>query len=43
MILLLIESFILDAGNQMNNLGISIKERYKEICGLECSKYSETK
>ena len=30
------EYYINDAGNQMNNLGISIKERYKEICGLEC-------
>lgn len=29
------EYYINDAGNQMNNLGISIKERYKEICGLE--------
>lgn len=28
------EYYINDAGNQMNNLGISIKERYKEICGL---------
>lgn len=31
------EYYINDAGNQMNNLGISIKERYKEVCGLECS------
>ena len=31
------EYYINDAGNQMNNLGISIKERYKEICGLEYS------
>lgn len=31
------EYYINDAGNQMENLGISIKERYKEICGLECS------
>ena len=31
------EYYINDAGNQMNNLGISIKERYKEICGLECN------
>ena len=29
------EYYINDAGNQMNNLGISIKERYKEVCGLE--------
>lgn len=28
------EYYINDAGNQMNNLGISIKERYKEVCGL---------
>ncbi len=28
------EYYINDAGNQMNNLGISIKERYKELCGL---------
>ena len=28
--------YINDAGNQMNNLGISIKERYKEACGLPC-------
>ena len=28
------EYYINDAGNQMYNLGISIKERYKEICGL---------
>ncbi len=27
------EYYINDAGNQMNNLGISIKERYKEVCG----------
>ena len=27
------EYYINDAGNQMNNLGISIKERYKELCG----------
>ena len=27
------EYYVNDAGNQMNNLGISIKERYKEICG----------
>ena len=31
------EYYINDAGNQMNNLGISIKERYREICGLECN------
>lgn len=29
------EYYINDAGNQMNNLGASIKERYKEICGLD--------
>ena len=29
------EYYINDAGNQMYNLGISIKERYKEICGLD--------
>jgi len=27
------EYYINDAGNQMNNLGISIKERYKQLCG----------
>ncbi len=27
------EYYINDAGNQMNNLGLSIKERYKEKCG----------
>lgn len=31
------EYYINDAGNQMNNLGISIKERYKELCGRECN------
>lgn len=31
------EYYVNDAGNQMNNLGISIKERYKEICGLTCN------
>lgn len=31
------EYYVNDAGNQMNNLGISIKERYKEICGLDCN------
>lgn len=31
------EYYINDAGNQMNNLGISIKERYKELCGLGCN------
>lgn len=31
------EYYINDAGNQMNNLGISIKERYKEICGMEAN------
>ncbi len=30
------EYYVNDAGNQINNLGISIKERYKEICGLTC-------
>ena len=29
------EYYINDAGNQINNLGISLKERYKGICGLE--------
>lgn len=29
------EYYINDAGNQMYNLGISIKERYKERCGLD--------
>ena len=29
------EFYVNDAGNQMNNLGISIKERYKEKCGLD--------
>jgi len=29
------EYYINDAGNQMYNLGISIKERYKEKCGIE--------
>lgn len=29
------EYYINDAGNQMNNLGISIKERYKELCGID--------
>lgn len=31
------EYYINDAGNQMNNLGISIKERYKELCGYPCN------
>ncbi len=31
------EYYVNDAGNQMYNLGISIKERYKEKCGLECN------
>ena len=31
------EYYVNDAGNQMNNLGISIKERYKEVCGLEAN------
>lgn len=30
------EYYINDAGNQMYNLGVSIKERYKEVCGLTC-------
>ena len=29
------EYYINDAGNQMYNLGVSIKERYKEQCGIE--------
>ena len=29
------EYYINDAGNQMYNLGVSIKERYKERCGIE--------
>lgn len=29
------EYYVNDAGNQINNLGISIKERYKELCGLD--------
>lgn len=29
------EYYINDAGNQMYNLGVSIKERYKEKCGLD--------
>lgn len=29
------EYYINDAGNQINNLGISVKERYKGLCGLE--------
>ena len=29
------EYYINDAGNQMYNLGVSIKERYKERCGVE--------
>ncbi len=28
------EYYINDAGNQMYNLGISIRERYKELCGM---------
>ena len=31
------EYYVNDAGNQMNNLAISIKERYKELCGKECN------
>ena len=29
------EYYINDAGNQINNLGLSVKERYKGLCGLE--------
>lgn len=29
------EYYVNDGGNQINNLGISIKERYKGLCGLE--------
>lgn len=29
------EYYINDAGNQINNLGISVKERYKGLCGLD--------
>lgn len=29
------EYYINDAGNQINNLGISLKERYKGLCGLK--------
>lgn len=29
------EYYINDAGNQIDNLGVSIKERYKGLCGLE--------
>lgn len=29
------EYYINDAGNQIDNLGMSIKERYKGLCGLE--------
>lgn len=29
------EYYINDAGNQINNLGISVKERYKGLCGLK--------
>ncbi len=31
------EYYVNDAGNQMNNLGISIKERYRELCGYGCN------
>lgn len=31
------EYYVNDAGNQMDNLAISIKERYKELCSLECN------
>ena len=29
------EYYINDAGNQINNLGVSVRERYKGLCGLE--------
>lgn len=29
------EYYINDAGNQINNLGVSVKERYKGLCGLK--------
>lgn len=29
------EYYVNDAGNQINNLGLSLKERYKGLCGLE--------
>lgn len=29
------EYYVNDAGNQINNLGVSVKERYKGLCGLE--------
>ncbi len=29
------EYYINDAGNQINNLGISIRERYKGLCGMD--------
>lgn len=29
------EYYINDAGNQINNLGMSVKERYKGLCGLK--------
>lgn len=29
------EYYVNDAGNQINNLGASVKERYKGLCGLE--------
>lgn len=31
------EYYVNDAGNQMNNLAISIKERYKELCGYKAN------
>ena len=31
------EYYVNDAGNQMNNLAVSIKERYKELCGKKCN------
>ena len=31
------EYYINDAGNQMTNMALSIKERYKELCGLDFS------
>ncbi len=29
------EYYVNDAGNQINNLGLSVKERYKGLCGIE--------
>lgn len=31
------EYYINDAGSQITNLGISIKERYKQLCSLDCN------